>query len=187
MFHEIYNWGDSHIKELKNENSLKYYAFIMNQWINGVSLNKIITGSIKYKEEHRLDIRLTNGNIATFNSKNKEHINILIGEIISDIDKIIRFHFEKYFNHYFLVLRHILGESNIGENWATLLEYGTQNRIVIALQNLGLSRYTASIVYEKCLHALTIEEGKLKGFNKVEILNTLKLNSLEYDEVNELL
>jgi len=187
LFHEIYNWGDSHIKELKNENSLKYYAFIMNQWINGVSLNKIITSSIKYKEEHRLDIRLTNGNIATFNSKNKEHINILIGEIISDIEKIIRFHFEKYFNHYFLVLRHILGENNSGENWAILLEYGTQNRMVIALQNLGLSRYTASIIYDKCLHALIIEDGKLKGLNKIQILNTLKPNSLEYDEVNEIL
>ena len=187
FFYEIYNWGNSHIQELKNENSLKYYAFIMNQWINGVSLNQIITGSIKYKEEHKLDIRLTNGNFATFNSKNKEHINVLIGEIISDIERIIRFHFEKYFNHYFLVLRHILGESNTGENWAILLEYGTQNRIVIALQNLGLSRYTASIIYEKCLPALAIEEGKLKGFNKIEILKTLKPNSLEYDEVNELL
>ena len=187
LFYQIYNWRDSHIKELKNENSLKYYAFIMNQWVNGVSLNQIITGSIKYKEEHNLDIRLTNGNIATFNSKNKEHINVLIGEIISDIERIIRFHFEKYFNHYFLVLRHILGESNTGENWAILLEYGTQNRIVIALQNLGLSRYTASIIYEKCLPALIIEDGKLKGFNKIEILNTLKPNSLEYDEVNELL
>ena len=170
FFYEIYNWGNSHIQELKNENSLKYYAFIMNQWINGVSLNQIITGSIKYKEEHKLDIRLTNGNFATFNSKNKEHINVLIGEIISDIERIIRFHFEKYFNHYFLVLRHILGESNTGENWAILLEYGTQNRIVIALQNLGLSRYTASIIYEKCLPALAIEDGKLKGFNKIEIL-----------------
>lgn len=187
FFYEIYNWGNSHIQELKNENSLKYYAFIMNQWINGVSLNQIITGSIKYKEEHKLDIRLTNGNFATFNSKNKEHINVLIGEIISDIERIIRFHFEKYFNHYFLVLRHILGESNTGENWAILLEYGTQNRIVIALQNLGLSRYTASIIYEKCLPALAIEDGKLKGFNKIEILKTLKPNSLEYDEVNELL
>ena len=69
----------------------------------------------------------------------------------------------------------------------SLLEYGTQNRIVIALQNLGLSRYTASIIYKKCLHALTIEDGKLKGFNKIVILHTLKPNSLEYDEVNELL
>lgn len=187
FFYEIYNWENSHIQELKNENSLKYYAFIMNQWINGVSLNQIITGSIKYKEEHKLDIRLTNGKFATFNSKNKEHINVLIGEIISDIERIIRFHFEKYFNHYFLVLRHILGESNTGENWAILLEYGTQNRIVIALQNLGLSRYTASIIYEKCLPALAIEDGKLKGFNKIEILKTLKPNSLEYDEVYELL
>ena len=162
-------------------------AFIMNQWINGVSLNQIISDSIKYKESNQSFIRLPSGANEIFSSRKKEHVNILIGEIIRDIEKVIRFHFEKYFNHYFLVLKHILGEDNAGDNWAVLLEYGTRNRIVIALQNLGLSRYTANIVYDKCRAALIVENGKLKGFEKSLILSMLRQNSLEYDEVYELL
>lgn len=186
-FYNLYNWKDAHIKELNNKNSLKYYAFIMNQWINGVSLNQIISDSIKYKSEKTSFIRVASGDSEVFNSKNKEHVNILIGDIIRDIEKVIRFHFEKYFNHYFLILKHILGDGNTGENWATLLEYGTQNRIVIALQNLGLSRYTASIIYKTCLPSLMIEDNKLKGYDKLGIIKTLKEPSLEYDEVSELL
>ncbi len=86
-----------------------------------------------------------------------------------------------------MALKHILGEGDSGENWAILLEYGTKNRIMIALQNLGLSRYTANIVSNKCKSALLIEDGKLKGFDKTTILNILRQGSLEYDEVNELL
>lgn len=186
-FYELYKWEDAHIKELNNKNSLRYYAFIMNQWINGISLNQIISDSIKYKAENPSYIRLASGNSEIFNSDNKEHVNILIGDIIRDIEKVIRFYFEKYFNHYFLIVKHILGEGSAGENWATLLEYGTQNRIVIALQNLGLSRYTASIIYNTCLHSLVIENNKLKGYDKFGILKGLKHPSLEYDEVSELL
>ena len=58
---------------------------------------------------------------------------------------------------------------------------------MIALQNLGLSRYTANIVYDKCRAALIVENGKLKGFEKSLILSMLRQNSLEYDEVYELL
>lgn len=186
-FYHLYGWEKTSIKELNNINSLKYYAFLMNQWINGISLNQIIAESIKYKESHQLSIRLSSGEIELFNSKKKAHVNILIGDIIRDIETVIRFHFEKYFNHYFMALKHIIGEENAGENWATLLEYGTKNRIVIALQNLGLSRYTANIVYNKCRSALVVENSKLKGFDKSAILNSLRQSSLEYDEVNGLL
>ena len=39
---------------------------------------------------------------------------------------ILRFQFEKYFNHYYSILKDVLGEKEAGENWATLLEYGTK-------------------------------------------------------------
>lgn len=187
QLYHLYGWGKSSVKELNNINRLKYYAFLMNQWVNGISLDRIIAGSINYKESSQSSIRLPSGETELFNSKKKAHVNLLIGDIIRDIETVIRFHFERYFNHYFMVLKHILGEGNNGENWATLLEYGTKNRIVIALQNLGLSRYTANIVSIKCKNALLIEDGKLKGFDKTIILKNLRQGSLEYDEVNELL
>ncbi len=142
MFYDLYDWSKTN-SELHNKNSLKYYSLLMNKWINGISLNKIITDSINYNASQCSMIQMTPGSMVLFDRNNKEHVNKLIGDIIRDIEKIMRFQFEKYFNHYFNLLIYILGEDNAGENWATLLEYGTQNRIIIALQNLGLSRYTA--------------------------------------------
>jgi hypothetical protein len=80
-----------------------------------------------------------------------------------------------------------LGEDNAGENWASLLEYGTQNRIAIALQNIGLSRHTALKIYTKCKHALIIEDGKLKSIDKGLILSSFNSGTLEFDEINRIL
>ena len=108
-------------------------------------------------------------------------------KIIDDIEYVLRFLFEKYFNHYYQVIANILGEDSAGENWASLLEYGTQNRIAIALQNIGLSRHTALAIYRKCRHALNVEDGKLKSVNKNSILSEFKNGTLEHDEINRIL
>ncbi len=185
-FYCLYDWEKTN-KELSNKNSMKYYALLMNQWINGESLNQIITGSINYYASKSKMIRLSYGNDEIFDSSNKKHINTLISNIISDIERILRFQFEKYFNHYYLMLKHIIGEENAGENWATLLEYGTQNRIVIALQNIGLSRHTANEIYSRCISALTIVNGKLKELDKKQILKQLEQDTLAYEEVQNFL
>ena len=166
---------------------MKYYALLMNQWINGESLNQIITGSINHYASKSKMIRLSYGNDEKFDSSNKKHINALISNIIRDIERILRFQFEKYFNHYYLILKHIIGEKNAGENWATLLEYGTQNRIIIALQNIGLSRHTSNEIYSKCISALTIVNGKLKELDKKQILKQLEQDTLAYEEVQNFL
>lgn len=186
LLHNLYNWKQTN-KDLSDENSLKYYATLMNKWINDESLNQIISGTIDYYSEKKKMIKITYNEYIPFEKNNKIHVNILIGSIINDIEHILRFQFEKYFNHYYLILRNILGEEKAGENWATLLEYGTQNRIMIALQNMGLSRYTTSKINRECKNALTVENGKLKSVNKVLILAKFIPDTLEYDEVKNLL
>lgn len=186
MFYDLYDWSKTN-SELHNKNSLKYYSFLMNKWINGISLNQIISDSIDYNASKQSLIHIIPGHPELFDRNKKEHVNKLIGDIIRDIEKIMRFQLEKYFNHYFNLLIHILGEDNAGENWATLLEYGTQNRIIIALQNLGLSRYTAHLIYKNYRSSLVIENGKLKGINKLQLLGFLNRGTIEYDEVNDLL
>jgi GTPase SAR1 family protein len=122
-----------------------------------------------------------------FEKNNVIHINIVIEDIIDDIEHVLRFLFEKYFNHYYQVLLNILGEEKAGENWANLLEYGTQNRIVIALQNIGLSRHTALSIYAHGRNFLVIESGKLKNINKEGLLATFQRRSIEYDEISRML
>lgn len=182
-FYDLYNWETANI----NRNSIKYYAFLMSRWINGISLNQIISDSIDYYASKQSYIQLASGVKEVFDKDNKVHVNKLIDDIIRDIERILRFQFEKYFNHYYSILKDVLGEKEAGENWATLLEYGTKNRIIIALQNIGLSRYTAIQVYNNCQSGLMVENGRLKSVIKSLIMKCLRPGSLEYEEVKDIL
>lgn len=186
FMYKIYEWENAE-KKLNNERSLSYYALLMNQWINGISLSQIINQSIEYHEGSGIEIQVDFNEFAPYQKGNIKHINIVIENIIDNIEYVLRFLFEKYFNHYYQVVENILGEDSAGENWASLLEYGTQNRIAIALQNIGLSRHTALKIYSKCRDTLTIEGGKLKSVDKRGILERFRDGSLEYDEISRIL
>jgi len=185
-FYELYSWDKSE-KRLQKINSLKYYAVLMNKWINGLTLSQIISQAIEWKIENDNSIKVSYNEYEDFDSKNKKHINIVIENTIDDLEYILRFLFEKYFNHYYQILVKILGEDKAGENWATLLEYGTQNRIVIALQNVGLSRNTAIKIFQNNKDALLIIDNKLSSINKPKLLSSLKKDTLEYEEIKKVL
>lgn len=185
-FYKLYSWEKAETR-LKKINSLKYYAVLMNQWINGFTLNQIINQAINWNYENNNAIKISYDEFEMFDKKNKKHINILIENTIDDIEYILRFLLEKYFNHYYQILVKILGEDNAGENWATLLEYGTQNRIIIALQNIGLSRNTAIKIYQNHRVTLTIIDGKLSSINKIKLLDAFKKETLEYEEIRKVL
>jgi len=185
-FYDLYSWNKTE-KKLANINSLKYYAVLMNQWINGLSLSQIISQSIEWYDEKNYKIKVNYSEYEIFNKSSKRHINFLIELIIDDIEYILRFLLEKYFNHYHQILINIVGEERAGDNWATLLEYGTQNPLIIALQNLGISRNTAIKIFKNNRDALLIKDKKLIGVHKEKILKSLKVNSLEHDELKKVL
>ena len=185
-FYELYNWSEAE-RKLRNKNSLAYYAVLMTQWIKGFNLHQMIQQSIDHFITSSGKVEIDFGVYVPFEKDNVQHTNIVIENIIDDIEHVLRFLLEKYFNHYYQVLLAILGEESAGENWASLLEYGTQNRTVIALQNIGLSRHTALSIYAKGRNFLTIEEGKLKAVNKEGLLRLYRPTSIEYDEVIKML
>ncbi len=185
----LFKWQTEE-KKVKSEAQLNYYAMLMNQWINGVSLNKIITQSISFYIENKKEIQVGyvkgKPNNQPFN-ESKQHINILIGNIIDDIEYVLRFLFEKYFSNYYAMLVEILGEENAGVNWATFLEYGTQDSIIIALQNYGLSRHSADYLFKKFKDCLKIEGDKLIDINIQKLKQKLDKEAIEYDEISLIL
>ncbi|NQX38495.1 DEAD/DEAH box helicase [Pedobacter steynii] len=185
-FHVLYNWPDAE-KKLNNINSMSYYATLMTQWIKGFNLNQIIQQSIDYYTNAKANVEVDFSTYVPFEEGNVKHMNIVIENVIDDIEYVLRFLLEKYFNHYYQMLLSILGEDKAGENWANLLEYGTQNRTVIALQNVGLSRHTALSIFARGRIYLNVEEGRLKGVNKEGLISLFKHNSIEYDEINKML
>lgn len=183
--YKLYGWSGSNTK-LNNVNTLSYFAMLMCKWVNNESLSQIISESIEYYHVQHRKISL-NHKLIDFDRQNKIHVNELIGNIIEDIEEILRFQLEKYFNHYHMMVKNILGEENAGENWAMLLEYGTQNREIIALQNMGPSRYSAQKIFKECRGAFISENGQLKKVDKSKILSKLQKGSIEYIKAQRLL
>lgn len=188
-FYTLFKWQTEE-KRFKSEAQLDYFAMLMNQWINGIPLNQIISQSIKFYSDSGRKVMTGFGdggqNYEPFNGS-KQHINILIGNIIEDIENVLRFLFEKYFNNYYAMLVEILGEENAGVNWATFLEYGTQNSIVIALQNYGLSRHSADYIFKNFKDCLKIEGDKLIEVNIKKLKQRLSKEEIEYDEISSIL
>jgi replicative superfamily II helicase len=190
MFYEIFNWNTEENKKIKSYKQLNYYATLMNQWMNGISLNQIINESINYHFNEKIKINTGYSqeglNYEIFDNSQR-HINIVIGKIIEDIENVLRFTFEKYFNNYYLMLVEILGEENAGVNWAAFLEYGTQDSIMIALQNIGLSRHSSDYLLRNHKSCLKIEHDKFIGIDMEKLKKDIDKESIEYEEINSIL
>lgn len=183
FMYEHYRW-DIKEKNLRYKNSLKYIANLMNKWINGVQLSEIINKSITYYSDNGRKIRISQGALEIFDKTNPYHINALINNIIFDIEDILRFDLEKYFNHYYNLLELKYGEGNIGINIALYLEFGTRNTKEIILQNSGFSRYVSNILNSKYSKYLLFEDNIFKGIDRNILVNTdFKENSIVNNEV----
>lgn len=187
-FYRLFKW-EKHEKDLKNSRSLSYYATIMNQWINDFALSQIINGCIDYYVQNNRQIKtgFKPTDLEMFSKNNKEHVNILISNVIEDIEYVLRFLFEKYFNAYYVMLVNLYGEENAGSNWATFLEYGTKSTIVISLQNYGLSRHSAMYLFRTHRDCLVIEGNNLLEINFDRLRVMLDREAIEYDEIRSVL
>lgn len=187
--YDLFHWEKEEKLHFKSKSQLDYYAMLMNQWINGFALSSIINQSIDYYHNNNRDIQIgfTPQEREPFNRTNKRHVNILIGNIIEDIEYILRFLLEKYFNTYYTILVEILGGDNAGSIWATFLEYGTRNTIIISLQNFGLSRHSANYLYSRHKSSLKIEGDKLLDIDLSKLRIMLDKEDIEYDEIMSIL
>ena len=186
---DIYSWeieeGTGKNKLLPSKDILKYYAFLMSNWMNSKPLSWMITNSIKYYKK-RGEIYDVN-ELVPFNSNNQKHINIVINNLISDIDNILRFKLKNYFSNYFDILTEKLGDNNAGENWGEFLEYGTNDPRVIELQNIGFPRHLANFLLENHGEFFVFDGGALMNMKKAALIETMDENSTEFKEVLEVI
>ncbi|WP_312096196.1 DEAD/DEAH box helicase [Niallia sp.] len=184
-FYTIYQWGEYESK-LKNKEALRYFALLMNKWINGTSLNELISDRISYFSTNRKNIFEYKNNerqAVRFIKGNKWHVNTLINDLIREIEEILRFHIQKYVNHYYLMLQEVLGKNNAGTNWGNFIEYGTRSSAGITLQNLGLSRHVADYLIRNYPQYFKFKDGRLINIRKNRLLEELDENSIERQEV----
>lgn len=181
----LYNWdieeaGRGQIyksaREEKHANLLKYYAVLISNWFDAKPLKYLITRSIDYQHDNRLELYDEyNKPLGTFDKSNPLHVNIAINKLLSDIENMLRFRFVKYFNNYYLLLKFAVGEERAGSNWADFLEYGSIKKELIELQNTGLSRHLATYIYENFNDLLDFDKnGNLAGVRSSDLLERIK-------------
>lgn len=188
--YKLYHWdieesGGHNPMIKKGQGSLKYYSMLMREWIDSSPLNKIIRTTINHFEK-RGEIWLHNHTSELFVRSNPFHINIIINNLMGDIDNVLRYKLEKYFNNYYLLMQEKYGKDDAGANWAEYLEYGTTDFKIIELQNIGFSRHLSKYILDKHAEHLNFDGKNLEAINLERIENDFQKDSDEYQEFKEI-
>jgi len=169
----------------RTRDSLKYFAVLMSNWMNSTPLSRMISTSIEYyiKSGEIWDI----DQLIEFKPKNQYHINLVINEIISNIDNILRFKLKNYFGNYYELLVHKLGKELAGSNWGEFLEYGTTDFRIIELQNIGIPRHLASYLLQNYSEYFVFDQHILISVKKEMLLDDMNKSSVEFKELIEVI
>lgn len=194
MLNKMYDQYRWDVEESKGKNALvrdreqlKYYAALMYTWLSSKPLNMIIGNMINYYKR-KGEIWHQNEKYR-FDPNNQEQINWVINALIGDIDNALRFKIKNYFTNYYLLAESKNGRAMAGENWADYLEYGTTDKIIIDLQNVGLPRHIAVMIKDNYEDVLVYDEGELIDIDYKKLLKVIDINeySHEYKELQELI
>ena len=172
---------------VKNKEQLKYYAVLMYTWISSQPLNMMIGNMIQYYRNKGI-IWHRNEKVL-FDYKNKEHINWVINDLITDIDSALRFKIKNYFSNYYLLVSAKNGADIAGKDWSQYLEYGTMDKVIVDLQNVGFPRHIAMLVKENFEEVLVYEENELVDVKVEKLLDLLIKENYkqEYQEMLDIL
>lgn len=123
----------------RTEKATRFFAVIILAWLRGWPLSRIIAGQLNY-------------NASLPKPANPAQV---IRETMQHVETIARFRAPKYLTAYMDVLRVHLQESGqpdlIGDelDLGIALEFGVSSRTLLSLIELGLSRTTATLLYEQ--------------------------------------
>ena len=161
--YDYYNWSKEESKGrnpmVRQRTRLQYFAVLMHSWMKSTPLNMMIIYIINYyKKKGEI---WYNNKPTVFDPNDRKHINLIINNLISDIDNVLRFKIKNYFLNYYLIVSEKNGKQTAGDNWAEYVEYGTTDDIVIELQNIGLPRHLSMMIKDNYMDFLTFEDGML--------------------------
>ncbi len=138
---EKFKWYKYETEDIgaKNEEDeyklLRGYATTLNQWMNGLTINSIITSRIDYLTQKDPNI-----------TQSIEKINFEISNVLETIENIILFKFANYFLKFSTEYKKIHNLENLTNDWYEYVEYGSTKQPIILLQKLGYTRETAIII-----------------------------------------
>lgn len=126
--------------DIGSKNRLRYYAMILNKWMNGFGLKQIIDQNIEEKKksgEVYIDRQIVEYTGTT------EQINAIINDTLDTIEQVILFKISNYFLKFSDRCKAKRKIEKIENDWHDYIQYGTTDHVVIELQKFGFSRETA--------------------------------------------
>lgn len=177
---EIFKWDTYEAETLgfRNKESgsltrLRHYAFVLNQWITGVPISRMISNQIERNEElnrqHEKDpvrfkrtamVRIGR-QLVTFKNT-PEHVNALIGNMLEDIEEIVLFRISNYFLRFSKEYRTIHPNEEFMD-WYEFVEYGSTDPTAIWMQRNGFTREAAAYIMAQGRKLIVhTEDGKLR-------------------------
>ena len=177
---EIFKWETYEMdtlgyrnKESNDLTRLKHYAFVLNQWVSGMPIERMVADQIVQNEEinrlHEEDpirnkkqaLVKYRGHYVVF-EKTPEHVNALIGNMLEDIEDIILFRISNYFLRFSKEYRAVhLDEAFM--DWYEFVEYGSTDPTAIWIQRNGFTREAATYMTAKGRdYVIRTKDGKLR-------------------------
>lgn len=148
--HELYKWETYESKnDIGKKSRLKYYAVLLNKWMNGNKVNQMINESINHAKSNGVYVE---GNVETYDESNVWHINTIINDILSDLEEIVLFKISNYFLKFSQRAMKMQGIDKLLNDWHEYIEYGTQDNLIIYLQKIGFSREVARMIINMKLY-----------------------------------
>ena len=158
---------------------LKHYAFVLNQWVSGIPIERMIADQISQNEEKNRQYNSGNvsrpayvkykGHYVPFENT-REHVNALIGNMLEDIEDIILFRISNYFLRFSKEYRTVYPDDTFMD-WYEFVEYGSTDPIAIWIQRNGFTREAAAYMTSAGRNLIIhTEDGKLRI--KAELFST---------------
>ena len=136
---------------------LSHYAFVLNQWVSGMSLNHMVTDSIDYYLSTGKGKVKLKGQYVAFKNE-APYVNALISGMLEDIEDVILFRIANYFLRFSQEYRACFPDASFTD-WYELVEYGTTNPEAVWRQRNGFTREAAAYITEKRSQYITFDDN----------------------------
>ncbi len=196
ILYDQYRWEETESEGknpmIKNKNQLKYYAALMESWINSKPLKVIIQNTIDFYyndgKVRDIYIREKDGKMKAiqFDKQNDFLINKLINDVVGDIENVLRFKIKNYVSNYQALIKNKSDSGSVIADWESYIEYGTNDKKTIEIQNLGFPRNIAIFLrnnYDKAFDKNAM--GEIVDVNEVYLFENIDKEKfkLEFKEL----
>lgn len=161
---KIFKW-DVYEEEFAKENTLRWYATLLCQWIEGKGLQNLTTSAIQNAIERMENVNpkkvRVNGRTEYFDNS-QLHRNLIIGETLQAIENVLLFTFANYFLKFSECYKKVHNIKDIKNDWYEYVEYGTTNLLSITLQKYGFSRESSLYIKQNKNEYVIKDNGAIK-------------------------